>query len=324
MALWRSGRLLWLFCGIFGYLALVLLAVCISSALYLLAELAEEYPTQAGSILKNMLLPLVCGLHLLLWIDGLPFLETFLGLASHGVYYLMLKHYPLLKLNSYEAPLALFMFCLSHYFWFIFFTDPMNYDLPGRDLLHLVGFFVVLVWAVPFALFVSLTISDNVLPGSSTASGVGSRDHLNRRDEGAGFVQAAKGKGANAFKTVYDFFQHLVETIANYSYTGAGKSKRYKNPGGGTGTGAFGGSAGSGNYLSESGNGLSNSNSLFSTGDEASNNHNYQGQPGQSAYPFVQPNPGYTPSQFTTNRQQSQNTGTFAPQPYPTSNKKAE
>ena len=327
MALWSSGALLWLFCGIFGYLSLILLAVCISSALYLLAELAEEYPSQVGNILKNVLFPVVIGLHLVLWIDGLPFLETFLGLASHGCYYLMLQHYPLLKLNSYEAPLSLFMFVISHYFWFVFFTDPMNYHLPGRDLLHLVGFFVVLVWSVPFGLFISLTISDNILPGSHRSSG--SNDHLNRESNGAGFVQAAKGKGANAFKTFYDFFQHIIESIASYSYTGAGKAKRYKNPGGvaggsGSSTGAHGG-----NYLSGSNNPMASS-QLYTTGGGYSDSGDSGGGSGgagpqqhSASYPYVTPQPSgqYAASQFVSNRAQS--TGAFQ-QAYPAFNKKAE
>ena len=95
--LWRSGTLLWLFCGIWGCLSLLILAVSISSGLYLLAELAEEYPSIAGVILKQYLFPAVIGFHIILWVDGLPTFEIFLGLISHACYWKMLDNYPILK-----------------------------------------------------------------------------------------------------------------------------------------------------------------------------------------------------------------------------------
>jgi hypothetical protein len=39
--IWPTGGLFWLFCGASGFIALVCLAVSISSALYLIAEMAE-------------------------------------------------------------------------------------------------------------------------------------------------------------------------------------------------------------------------------------------------------------------------------------------
>jgi hypothetical protein len=286
MTLWRSGSLLWFFCGVFGYVALLLLAISISSALYLLAELAEEYPTLAGTILKRWLLPGVVILHLILWIDGLPTLEVMLGLFSHGCYYLMLQSYPLLKLNSHEAPLALFSFCISHYFWFIYFTDPMNYNLPGRDVLHLCGFFVMLVWVVPFGLFISLSISDNVLPSGN--GNMGSTDHLSRMNDPAAAGSSKGGKGSNAFKTVYDFFHHIVDEVANYSYTGAGKVKntRHRNNNH-TVSNSNNAMGGNGNHLGDDG---SSASSYFSP-SSAYYSTNYSQPAGQ-----------YNASQFTTNR----------------------
>lgn len=86
---WPSGGLLWLFCGFTGYLSLVFLAISISSALYLVAEAAEEHPSIAGMILRY-LLQIVFALHFILWIDGLPFFECFIGALTHGCYHLML------------------------------------------------------------------------------------------------------------------------------------------------------------------------------------------------------------------------------------------
>ena len=295
MAFWRSGTLLWLFCGIWGYLCLLLLAISISSGLYLLAELAEEYPTLAGVILKRYTLPVVVGVHIVLWVDGLPTFECFLGLLAHACYWKLLESYPMLSLKSYEAPLSLFMFLLSHYFWFVYFTEPNVYGMPGRDILHIIGFFVVLVWSVPMGLFVTLTISDNVLPGSGNSKH-GSTDHLNRT---AGSMHK---KGANVFKTVYDFFQHIIETAAEYSYTGSGKVKKYKSPGGNGSS-----NSGGGSFLHEQ-------SSTPSFGGATHGSASY-GQPGQ-----------YNASQFTTNRMQAQhvNAATYKPAPSAVNRGKAD
>merc|ERR1712146_151418 len=120
--------------------------------------------------------------------------------------------------------------------------------------------------------------------------------------EEAGFVQAAKGKGSNAFKTVYDFFQHIIESIANYSYTGAGKTSRYRNRETGRGSGAGAGLS-EGTHLAGSGNPMV-SNELYSSGG------NYGGGGGSqpSTYPYAtgQPPGQYAASQFTTYRAQTQ------------------
>lgn len=271
---------MWLFCGVFGYLSLLLLALSISSALYLLAELAEEYPTIAGIVLKKYLLPAVVAIHIVLWIDGLPTFEVILGLFAHGSYHLLLQNFPLVNLRSFEAPLSALMFVISHYFWFIYFTDPIMYNLPGRDVLHMVGFFSVLVWATPCGLFVSLTISDSVLPGIESRevkhSGIG--NHLNS-DSRPTYGQTAK-RGANIFKTVYDFFQHVVETAADYGYTGACKDRKHKN---------------FGSMDSLSYEHTSNHSSLYDSCDCGT---------GAQTYPYVSPQVSgqYSASQFATNR----------------------
>ena len=229
----------------------------------------------AGVILKRYTLPAVVSVHIILWVDGLPTFEIFLGLLAHACYWKLLESYPILTIKSYEAPMSIFMFLISHYFWFTYFSEPNVYGMPGRDILHIVGFFVVLVWTIPMGLFVTLTISDNVLPSAGNTS----TDHLKRTTD-----LTAHKKGANVFKTVYDFFQHMVETAAEYSYTGGGKAKKYKSPGGNLNNSSSGG----GNYLHEH-------SSAPSTGDNYRPPYGHTPQPGQ-----------YSAFQFATNRTQAQ------------------
>jgi len=220
--IWPSGGLFWLFCGASGFIALICLAVSISSALYLVAEMAEEYPTLAGVILKRYTMPVVLGLHVVLWLDGLPTYSVCVGLLSHGAYHLALKSFPFVKVMSINSLLCVLAFIWSHWTWFSYFNQlgqQQKLGVTGAggrvDMLHMVGFFLVLVWAVPMGIFVSMSISDNVLPGV-LGSTQGVADVA---------VDGSKGKGkSNLFKSVYDACSAAVERIADAAYTGAAKA----------------------------------------------------------------------------------------------------
>ena len=78
-----GGRLLWLFGFISSYIAVVCVALSVAVGLYYVAELAEEYTTISGKIIKYSTL-VVMGLHLVLMLDGLPIYNTLVGLACHA------------------------------------------------------------------------------------------------------------------------------------------------------------------------------------------------------------------------------------------------
>lgn len=74
---------------------------------------------------------------------------------------------------------------LNHYLWFLHFSAPSARSPPsfpyGRDpnvptFTEIASYFGLCVWLVPFALFVSLSAGENVLPsmGSEYATGEGS------------------------------------------------------------------------------------------------------------------------------------------------------
>ena len=222
--IWPRGILFWILTGVLGYSSLAVLAVSISSFLYQLAELAEEYPTLAGIILRKYALPIVCALHVLLWMDGLPFMAVLIGLLCHGSYYLMLKSYPLINVYSATSVVSAVSFFVCHWNWLNYFSDlgtqqRENYDgtaAPGMgriSMLHLVGFFMVCVWLIPVGIFISMTVNDNVLPGTIEVMDSGEK----------------KKGGSNPFKTLYDKLQLLVEVAADKLYTGALTKKKYHN-----------------------------------------------------------------------------------------------
>lgn len=153
------GVVFWLFSYVSGYIAILLLALSISSGLYLLAEIAEEYPTLTGKCIKY-LTGIALVLQVVLWLDGLPAYQSIVGLLSHVVYASMLKQFPFVQLYSVQSLLSVIAFFACNIVWLQYFIETGAYEM-----LQVLGFFVLLVWAVPCALFISVSLNDNSLPG---------------------------------------------------------------------------------------------------------------------------------------------------------------
>jgi hypothetical protein len=80
---------------------------------------------------------------------------------------------------------------INHYFWFRHFSAVQQqaytrmssmYDKPvAPSFTEIASYFGLCVWLVPFALFVSLSASDNVLPTMGTEQPSRDRDGKNKR-----------------------------------------------------------------------------------------------------------------------------------------------
>ena len=203
------------FTHICGYLSLLLLAGAMTAALYLLAELAEEFPSRAKIYMSYSLIGLLI-IHFLLILSGLSIVPLLIGMATHGAYFSMLQTFPFVDLISIQSGLSLLGLLASHWFWFKFFIDVEHdhhhRDYDGKyqhDMLQVFGFFVVMVWSIPCGLMVSLTVNENVLPGirpidhagmgihssSSSSSGKKKTIFLSMFDVAADFVQVWTGQG---------------------------------------------------------------------------------------------------------------------------------
>jgi len=219
-SIWPRHALFNVVGSIAGYLALLVVAFSISSGLYFVAELAEEYPTRAGRVLKWSL-GVVMFLHVLLWLDGLPLYESFMGILCHCAYCSMLQAYPFVELVSVQSVLSALAFLVSHYVWFQYFLDNIS------DAFHIVGFFLVFVWLVPCGLFVSLSISENTLPG---LGGGGARFNSSSSSSSSG--SSGKGGKTNLFKSLYDTASSFSSNVAGrmglsfHTGGGGGKKKR--------------------------------------------------------------------------------------------------
>ncbi|KAF4975961.1 hypothetical protein FZEAL_7313 [Fusarium zealandicum] len=171
-----------------GYVGTLLgfcfLTLAIASGLYYLSELVEEHSVIAKRFLTRLIYSIV-GIQVILWlVDGLPFWASILTIASHVVYLGNMRRFPFVKLSD---PLFIFscvLVLVNHYVWFRHFssTQAQAYsrtsyyekaDVPS--FAQIASYFGLCVWLVPFALFVSLSAGDNVLPtiGTEPVQGLG-------------------------------------------------------------------------------------------------------------------------------------------------------
>ncbi|KAF2725499.1 DUF396-domain-containing protein [Polychaeton citri CBS 116435] len=174
-----------------GYVGLILgfllLTLAIASGLYYLSELVEEHSVISKKILTRMIYAVVTSQVLLAIVDKLPWSLSALSIASHAVYLQNLRRFPIVKLTDPVFLLSCGLVLLNHWLWFRHFSaepDTMvrgsrysYYERPQvPTFTEIASFFGLNVWLVPFALFVSLSAGENVLPsmGSEYATGAGS------------------------------------------------------------------------------------------------------------------------------------------------------
>eukprot|EP00037_Helgoeca_nana_P013793 m.127444 g.127444 ORF g.127444 m.127444 type:complete len:192 (-) comp22231_c0_seq2:41-616(-) len=131
--------------------------VCIASGLYFLAETVEEYSVATKQLLNFAVVACTfCNL-LVGLVEPIPIWVTVVAVVAHGAYLNTLQTFPVLETGpSFYASCLLIL--LHNYLAFTTFADTW---FPFDEFL---AYFVICVWLVPFGLFVSLSVNDNVLP----------------------------------------------------------------------------------------------------------------------------------------------------------------
>lgn len=164
------------------------LTLSIASGLYYLSELVEEYSVLSSKILRQLIYTIIAVQILLCLVDRFPWHLTLLGVISHGTYLANLRHFPIVKLSDPLFITSCVLVLVNHWFWFRWFSSPGAFTSGSRDIARdrytdhrsdqpsfteIASYFGICVWLVPFALFVSLSAGDHVLPsmGSEYATG---------------------------------------------------------------------------------------------------------------------------------------------------------
>jgi len=140
---------------------------------------------------------------LLAGIDKFPWTLSALSIGSHVVYMQNLRRFPYVKLTDPIFIASCLLVLANHWLWFRHFSAPLpakdrygyweNQQLP--TFTEIASFFGLNVWLVPFALFVSLSAGENVLPsmGSEYATGQGSSSYLNAGQQPATGIPTSAG-----------------------------------------------------------------------------------------------------------------------------------
>jgi len=150
-----------------------------------LSELVEEHTVFAKKLLYRLIYGVVAIQILLLVVDKFPIGLSALSVVSHGIYAQNLRRFPIVKLTDPLFLLSCALVIVNHYLWFRHFSAPPAHSYNSypysRDFniptfTEIAAYFGLCVWLVPFALFVSLSAGENVLPsmGSEYATGDGS------------------------------------------------------------------------------------------------------------------------------------------------------
>ncbi|CAK7267938.1 erv26 super protein [Sporothrix epigloea] len=195
-----------------GYVGVVIgfgfLTLATASGLYYLSELVEEHTVLAKRVLVRLIQGII-GLQIIfLLVDRFPFWPTMLGVLAHIVYLGNMRRFPYVQLSDPLFLLSCGLVLLDHFVWFRYFSSAQQraytnmssyYDSPTDmpTFTQIASYFGICVWLVPFALFVSLSASDNVLPtmggNNSEAVGVGSGSEVNQKRGGGMFKSAVDG-----------------------------------------------------------------------------------------------------------------------------------
>ncbi|KAI5288421.1 erv26 super protein, partial [Ascosphaera acerosa] len=177
----------------------------------------EEHTVLARRLLYRLIYAVVAVQLLLLLVDRLPAWLCLLNVASHLVYSSNLRRFPFVQLSDPLFLVSCALVGINHWLWFRYFSDPAAlakrraataagaagagggttaviggfYDpytvLEVPSFTQIASFFGLCVWLVPFALFVSLSASENVLP--SMASGAPSPASSSIGSSGGGYGQ---------------------------------------------------------------------------------------------------------------------------------------
>ncbi|XP_066145492.1 protein TEX261 [Euwallacea fornicatus] len=144
----------------------VFITVSIASGLYYIAELVEEYSSIAKKVIWWMNVT-VTSLYICLWLfENFPTVMIICGILAQVCHFMILSNFPFVAFSSPQFIFGMIFVLVNHYFAFSYFSSTYH---PFSEV---IAYFTLYLWLVPFALFVSLSANDNVLPTTTDLSDV--------------------------------------------------------------------------------------------------------------------------------------------------------
>lgn len=140
------------------FVQILFIVISIAAGLYYLAEIVEEYTVASKKVIWWMsVISLVIYVCFILF-EEFPISMNACGILAHLTHLLILNSFPVVVLSSPQFLLAIIMLVVNHYLAFSYFGSVYH---PFSEV---IGYFTLCLWLVPFALFVSLSANENVLP----------------------------------------------------------------------------------------------------------------------------------------------------------------
>lgn len=134
------------------------ITVAVAAGLYYLAELVEEYTVTSKKIIWWMIVVTLVIYICFILFEDLPYKVTVCGIISQIAHLFILKTYPYVMITSPAFIVAIIMLVVNHYLAFQYFaTVYLSFS-------EVIAYFTLCLWLVPFALFVSLSANENILP----------------------------------------------------------------------------------------------------------------------------------------------------------------
>uniref|UniRef100_A0A1B6DTA1 Protein TEX261 n=1 Tax=Clastoptera arizonana TaxID=38151 RepID=A0A1B6DTA1_9HEMI len=132
--------------------------ISLAAGLYYLAELVEEYTVLSKKIISWITLGvLMCYIGFFLFED-LPLFMIVCGVFSQIAHLMILQTFPFVVIISPAFISAVLLIIVNHYLAFQYFNGVYH------SFSEVMAYFTLCLWLVPFALFVSLSANENVLP----------------------------------------------------------------------------------------------------------------------------------------------------------------
>lgn len=159
-----------------------ILCLLAAAGLYYLAELVEEYTVMAKKVITWMIMGSVLLYIIFIFTERFTWTLILCGLGAQALHAAILKNFPYVKFLSPCFLGAVILLLANHYLAFIYFQQQFHpftevclgtllETLPSFTIVltifQVMAYFTLCLWLVPFALFVSLSANDNVLPTSN-------------------------------------------------------------------------------------------------------------------------------------------------------------
>ncbi|GLC41418.1 hypothetical protein PLESTB_001013400 [Pleodorina starrii] len=207
--------------GYFGvYIFLVCVCLSLAVALYYLAELVEEHLKTTKKVILYTIQAKLALLALLWVLEGVDVATMVPTIAAPlGYWRVVARTFPFMSFRDPLLALSGLSTVAAHLMWMRYHMNTFHH------VAVLLGFFLVVVWLVPFQLLISLAANENCLPGAASGMPNSFYGGGGRGGGGAGGSGGGRGGGGGLEGRGRGTRTWLGSLFDRVRGTGTGKAK---------------------------------------------------------------------------------------------------